>query len=50
MELIPSTREGATRLGFVTIDQMTSALVNAVETEPDAARIFDVPRIRQAVH
>jgi uncharacterized protein YbjT (DUF2867 family) len=50
MELIPSTRERAMRLGFVTIEQMTSALVNAVETEPDDARIFDVPRIRQSLH
>ncbi|HEY0546398.1 MAG TPA: NAD(P)H-binding protein [Pyrinomonadaceae bacterium] len=49
MEAIPSTRESAQRLGLVTIRQMTDALVNAVTTESDATRIFDVPQIRQAI-
>ncbi len=49
MELIPSTRESAQRLGLVTIKQMTGALLNAIETESDGTRIFDVPQIRQAI-
>lgn len=48
MEIIPSTREGAQRLGLVTIVQMTAALLDAIETACDGIRIFDVPRIRQA--
>jgi uncharacterized protein YbjT (DUF2867 family) len=50
MELFPSTRDGAQRLGLVTIKQMTGALVNAVETESDGLRIFDVPQIRRSIH
>ena len=47
--LIPSTREGATRLGLVTIDQMLSALVHAVENPPPAGsvEVVDVPAIRK---
>ena len=48
MEIIPSTRESARRLGLVTIAQMTEALLDAIETANDGIRIFDVPRIRQA--
>jgi uncharacterized protein YbjT (DUF2867 family) len=43
---IPSWREGAERLGLVTIGQMVAALVNAVEDYPSEGRIFEVPRIR----
>jgi uncharacterized protein YbjT (DUF2867 family) len=50
MEIIPSTRESAQRLGLVTIRQMTAALLGAVETESDGLRIYDVPQIRQAIH
>ena len=48
--LIPSTRAGATRLGLVTIDQMLSALVHAVENPPAPGHveILDVPSIRGA--
>jgi uncharacterized protein YbjT (DUF2867 family) len=49
MELIPSTRESAQRLGFVTIKQMTNALLQAIETGSDGTRVFDVPQIRQAI-
>lgn len=47
--LIPATREGATRLGLVTIDQMIAALVSAVEhpPAPGAITIVDVPGIRR---
>ena len=45
---VPRTREGAIRLGLVTIDQMIAALVHAIENPPPAhtARIVDVPAIR----
>lgn len=48
MEIIPSTRETAQRLGLVTIDQMIAALISAIEIEENGIRIFDVPRIRQS--
>jgi uncharacterized protein YbjT (DUF2867 family) len=46
--LIPSTREGAQRLGLVTIGQMVRALAGAVETPPSAGsvRVLNVPDIR----
>ena len=43
---IPSTREGAQRLGLVTIEQMVSALVTAVENPAGEVRIVDVPQIQ----
>jgi uncharacterized protein YbjT (DUF2867 family) len=48
MELIPATREGALRLGLVTLPQMIRALVRAVENPPGTARIVPVPEIRRA--
>jgi uncharacterized protein YbjT (DUF2867 family) len=47
-ERIPSTREGARRLGLVTIDQMVFALVRAVENPASGIEIVDVPLIRAA--
>jgi len=54
-ELLPFTREGARRLGLVTLEQMILALVFAVETPPPAGvesakqiRVIDVPAIRSA--
>jgi uncharacterized protein YbjT (DUF2867 family) len=49
-QCFPSTREGAERLGLVTIDQMVSSLVHAVENPPPRGtiRIIDVPAIRRA--
>jgi uncharacterized protein YbjT (DUF2867 family) len=47
-ERIPSTREGAQRLGLVTLSQMTRALVSAIERPVSGARILDVPQIRAA--
>ena len=46
--LIPSTRDGAKRLGLVTIDQMITTLVAAVENPPAAGtiRVWGVPDIR----
>ena len=46
LERIPATREFATRLGLVTIDEMTAALVNAVEDPPEELRVLNVPDIR----
>ena len=49
-ECFLSTRDSAEHLGLVTIDQMASALLHAVENPPDQGRIriFDVPAIRRA--
>jgi len=45
---IPFTHAGATRLGLVTIEQMVSALVTAVENPAGEVRIVDVPQIQQS--
>ena len=49
-EQVPSWRDGARRLGLVTLEQMVRALALAVETPPDTGvtRIVDVPAIRAA--
>lgn len=44
---LPPTREGARRLGLVTLDQMLAVLVAAVEAPADGWRIMDVPHIRR---
>jgi uncharacterized protein YbjT (DUF2867 family) len=46
LERMPSTRPGAHRLGLVTIDEMTRALVHAVEHPAASLRIITVPEIR----
>jgi uncharacterized protein YbjT (DUF2867 family) len=48
LERIPATRDGAHRLGLVTHEQMLSALLSAIESGPEAARVMDVPAIRAA--
>ncbi|MDQ6892541.1 MAG: NAD(P)H-binding protein [Acidobacteriota bacterium] len=48
LERLPATREGARRLGLVTLTQMVSALVRAVENPARGIRIVDVPTIRAA--
>ena len=45
-ERIPSTRDGARRLGLVTVEQMLRVLVSAVENPSIGARLVDVPQIR----
>jgi len=45
-ERIPSTREGARRLGLVTLEQMQAALRSAVENPCQGVRIVEVPEIR----
>jgi len=46
-ELLPPTREGARRLGLVTVKQMLAALVHAVENPAPGVRIVEVPEIRK---
>jgi uncharacterized protein YbjT (DUF2867 family) len=46
LEALPSTREGARRLGMVTLAQMIAALVWAVETAGRESRVGGVPEIR----
>jgi len=48
MELLPVTREGATRLGLVTLEQMVSALANATENPCAGLRVWGVPEIRNS--
>lgn len=47
-ELLPQTREGARRLGLVTLEQMTTALMVAVENPAQGRRLVRVPEIRSA--
>jgi uncharacterized protein YbjT (DUF2867 family) len=46
MGLIPATREGARRLGLITLEQMVHSLVRAVENPPVGVRTVEVPEIR----
>ena len=45
-ELLPPMRDGAQRLGLVTLEQMTSALTVAVENPVEGRRVLTVPEIR----
>lgn len=49
MKRIPATRDTARRLGLVTIDQISTAIVSAVENPPASTRILEVPDIRDNV-
>ena len=46
LELLPSTRQGARRLGLVTLSQMVRALAFAVEHSAPGVRVLGVPEIR----
>jgi uncharacterized protein YbjT (DUF2867 family) len=46
LNLLPSTRPGAQRLGLITRDQMIRALVHAVENPSAGVRIVEVPEMR----
>lgn len=48
MERVPMIRDGARRLGLVTLAQMTRSLVHAVENPSSGSRIVEVPEIRAA--
>jgi len=45
---IPSTRDGAQRLGLVTLHQMLGLLLSAVENLSVGARFIEAPQIRTA--
>jgi len=47
-ELFPKSREGALRLGLVTVEQMIHALTFAIENPVQGRRIVSVPEIRVA--
>ncbi|HKV80088.1 MAG TPA: NAD(P)H-binding protein [Candidatus Sulfotelmatobacter sp.] len=48
-ELLPQTRDGARRLGLVTLEQMLRALTFAVENPLQGKRVMGVPEIRAAI-
>jgi uncharacterized protein YbjT (DUF2867 family) len=48
MELLPTTRDGARRLGLVSLQQMVHALVVAVDNPAQGVKIIEVPEIRAA--
>lgn len=48
MERIPKFREGARRLGLVTLQQMIGALQAAIENPASGVKIVDVPAIRSS--
>ena len=48
LELIPATRDGASRLWLVTLYQMTRALVWAVENPSIGERFINVSQIRSS--
>jgi uncharacterized protein YbjT (DUF2867 family) len=47
-EHLPGTRDTARRLGLVTLSQMATAIVHAIENPPQGVRIVEVPEIRGA--
>ncbi len=47
-ECLPSTRSSARRLGLVTLEQMLTALVTAVEHQTAGIQVMEVPAIRAA--
>jgi hypothetical protein len=44
---LPWTRAGARRLGFVTLQEMTNALVSRVEAQGSGFDVLSVPEIRR---
>lgn len=48
-ELVPQTRDGARRLGLVTLEQMLRALTFAVETPVQGTRVMEAPEIRSVI-
>jgi len=47
LERLPATREGAQRLGLVTLEQMLVALTDAVDHPCKGQRLLEVPEIRR---
>ncbi len=46
LERWPATREGALRLGLVTLGQMLATLIYAADNPPVSLRVYPVPEIR----
>ena len=46
-EMIPSMREGAQRLGLVTIQQMINTLARVTNDPASGVRVLEVPQIRR---
>ena len=46
---MPQTRDGAGRLGLVTLEQMLRALTFAVENPVQGKRVMGVPEIRSGI-
>jgi uncharacterized protein YbjT (DUF2867 family) len=46
LERLPATRASAQRLGFVSLPEMTAALVWAIENPSRGVRVLSVPEIR----
>ncbi len=49
LEQLPATRDSARRLGFVSLRQMLSALVKAVDDPPSGIRVWEVSQIRGSI-
>jgi uncharacterized protein YbjT (DUF2867 family) len=47
LERFPATRDGARRLGLVTLEQMLQSLTNAVASSAPNVRVLGVPEIRR---
>ena len=45
---LPATREGALRLGLITLEKVVLALIACIEQGPLGTRVLDVPDIRRA--
>ena len=45
--LMPGMRDLTEHLGFVTLEEMTAALVHSIEQPPQGVRVLEVPAIRQ---
>ncbi len=45
---IPATRDGARRLGLVTVEQMVAAMAAPIEQPAAGVRVLEVPQIRAA--
>ena len=48
LERLPGTRETASRLGLVTLEEMVAALAQSIESPPDHIRVLEVPAIKSA--
>src|ERR1700745_625202 len=48
LQTLPVTRDGAQRLGLVTLEQMLSALTDAIASPSQKVRILGVPEIRRS--